>query len=66
MLQLILDSQNGIKQNIFIDMYIISNLTGRLYNKIDGILIEIPLDDSTQEFQQYLLDKDHCKKSIQW
>ena len=39
-------------------MYIISNLTGRLYNKIDGILIEIPLDDSTPQFQQYLLDKD--------
>ena len=39
-------------------MYKISKLTGRLYNKIDGILIEIPLDDSTPQFQQYLLDKD--------
>lgn len=39
-------------------MYKISELTGRLYNEIDGILIEITLDDSTQEFQQYLIDKD--------
>ena len=35
-------------------MYIISNLTGKIY--LDGI--EIPLDDSTAEFQQYLIDKD--------
>ena len=54
MLQLILDFQNGIKQNIFIDMYIISQLTGNIY--LNGL--EIPLDDSKQEFQQYLIDKD--------
>ena len=35
-------------------MYIISNLTGKIY--LNGI--EIPLDDSSQEFQQYLGDKD--------
>lgn len=35
-------------------MYIISELTGRIY--LNGV--EIPLDDSTQEFQQYLIDKD--------
>lgn len=35
-------------------MYIISNLTGKIY--LNGV--EIPLDDSTIEFQQYLLDKD--------
>lgn len=35
-------------------MYIISNLTGKIY--LNGI--EIPLDDSRQEFQQYLVDKD--------
>ena len=35
-------------------MYIISNLTGKIY--LNGI--EIPLDDSTIEFQQYLIDKD--------
>ena len=35
-------------------MYIISNLTGRIY--LNGI--EIPLDDSTIEFQQYIKDKD--------
>lgn len=35
-------------------MYIISNLTGKIY--LNGI--EIPLDDSKQEFQQYLKDKD--------
>lgn len=35
-------------------MYIISELTGRIY--LNGV--EIPLDDSTQEFQQYLEDKD--------
>lgn len=35
-------------------MYIISQLTGKIY--LNGI--EIPLDDSTQQFQQYLNDKD--------
>ena len=35
-------------------MYIISELTGKIY--LNGV--EIPLDDSTQEFQQYLEDKD--------
>lgn len=35
-------------------MYIISNLTGNIY--LNGV--EIPLDDSTPQFQQYLLDKD--------
>lgn len=35
-------------------MYTISKLTGKIY--LNGI--EIPLDDSTQEFQQYLNDKD--------
>lgn len=35
-------------------MYIISQLTGKIY--LNGV--EIPLDDSTQEFQQYLIDKD--------
>ena len=35
-------------------MYIISNLTGNIY--LNGI--KVPLDDSTQEFQQYLADKD--------
>ena len=35
-------------------MYTISNLTGKIY--LNGV--EIPLDDSTFEFQQYLLDKD--------
>ena len=35
-------------------MYIISNLTGKIY--LNGV--EIPLDDSTTEFQQYLQDKD--------
>ena len=35
-------------------MYIVSKLTGKLY--LNGL--EIPLDDSKQEFQQYLLDKD--------
>jgi len=35
-------------------MYIISNLTGKIY--LNGV--EIPLDDSTAEFQQYLTDKD--------
>lgn len=35
-------------------MYIISQLTGKIY--LNGI--EIPLDDSTIEFQQYLIDKD--------
>lgn len=35
-------------------MYIISNLTGKIY--LNGV--EIPLDDSTIEFQQYLIDKD--------
>lgn len=35
-------------------MYIISELTGRIY--LNGV--EIPLDDSTKEFQQYLIDKD--------
>ena len=35
-------------------MYIISKLTGNIY--LNGI--KIPLDDSTQEFQQYLNDKD--------
>lgn len=35
-------------------MYVISELTGKIY--LNGI--EIPLDDSTQEFQTYLSDKD--------
>ena len=35
-------------------MYTISQLTGKIY--LNGI--EIPLDDSTPQFQQYLLDKD--------
>ena len=35
-------------------MYIISKLTGKIY--LNGI--KVPLDDSTQEFQQYLIDKD--------
>lgn len=35
-------------------MYIISQLTGKIY--LNGL--EIPLDDSKQEFQQYLEDKD--------
>ena len=35
-------------------MYIISKLTGKIY--LNGL--EIPLDDSKQEFQQYLIDKD--------
>lgn len=35
-------------------MYTISKSTGKIY--LNGI--EIPLDDSTSEFQQYLIDKD--------
>ena len=35
-------------------MYIISQLTGKIY--LNGV--EIPLDDSTPQFQQYLADKD--------
>lgn len=35
-------------------MYIVSKLTGKIY--LNGI--KIPLDDSTQEFKQYLNDKD--------
>ena len=35
-------------------MYIISELTGKIY--LNGV--EIPLDDSTPQFQQYLEDKD--------
>ena len=35
-------------------MYIISKLTGNIY--LNGI--KVPLDDSTQEFKQYLADKD--------
>ena len=35
-------------------MYIISKLTGNIY--LNGV--EIPLDDSTPQFQQYLEDKD--------
>ena len=35
-------------------MYIISNLTGKIY--LNGV--EIPLDDNTPQFQQYLIDKD--------
>jgi hypothetical protein len=35
-------------------MYIISELTGKIY--LNGV--NIPLDDSTQEFQQYILDRD--------
>jgi len=35
-------------------MYTISKSTGKIY--LNGV--EIPLDDSTAEFQQYLLDKD--------
>ena len=36
-------------------MYIISELTGKIY--LNGV--EIPLDDSTQEFQTYLAEKDN-------
>ena len=35
-------------------MYTISNLTGKIY--LNGL--EIPLDDSKPQFQQYLIDKD--------
>ena len=35
-------------------MYIISELTGKIY--LDGV--EIPLDDSTTQYQQYLSEKD--------
>ena len=35
-------------------MYTISKSTGKIY--LNGL--EIPLDDSKQEFQQYLIDKD--------
>jgi hypothetical protein len=35
-------------------MYIISSLTGKIY--LDGV--EIPLNDSTPQFQQYLSEKD--------
>ena len=35
-------------------MYTISQLTGKIY--LNGV--EIPLDDSKAEFQQYLIDKD--------
>ena len=35
-------------------MYIISKLTGNIY--LNGI--KVPLDDSTPQFQQYLIDKD--------
>ena len=35
-------------------MYIISQLTGNIY--LNGV--EIPLDDSAPQFQQYLEDKD--------
>ena len=35
-------------------MYIISELTGNIY--LNGI--KVPLDDSKQEFKQYLIDKD--------
>ena len=35
-------------------MFIISLLTSKIY--LNGV--EIPLDDSTQEFQQYLSEKD--------
>ena len=35
-------------------MYIISKLTGKIY--LNGL--KIPLGDSKQEFQQYLIDKD--------
>ena len=35
-------------------MYTISKSTGKIY--LNGV--EIPLDDSTAEFQQYLIDKD--------
>ena len=35
-------------------MYIISKSTGKIY--LNGV--EIPLDDSTPQFQQYLIDKD--------
>ena len=35
-------------------MYIISELTGKIY--LNGV--EIPLDDSTQEFQTYLVEND--------
>ena len=35
-------------------MYIISQLTGKIY--LNGV--EIPLDDSKSEFKQYLIDKD--------
>ena len=35
-------------------MYVYSKLTGKIY--LNGL--EIPLDDSTPQFQQYLIDKD--------
>lgn len=35
-------------------MYVISELTGKIY--LDGV--EIPLDDSTPQYQQYLAEKD--------
>lgn len=39
-------------------MYIISELTGNLYKEINGVLEKIPLDDSTPEYQLYLVEKD--------
>ena len=43
---------------MFLNMYIISEKTGNIYKEVDGVLIKIPLDDSTIEFQTYLTDKD--------
>lgn len=39
-------------------MYIISQLTGKLYKQVGEDIIEIPLDDSTPVFQTYLSEKD--------
>ena len=39
-------------------MYIISRLTGKLYENLEGNLVEIPLDDSTEAFKKYLKEKD--------
>ena len=39
-------------------MYIISESTGNLYKEINGVLEKIPLDDSTPEYQLYLVEKD--------
>ena len=39
-------------------MYIISQLTGNIYKEINGVLENIPLDDSTPQYQQYLAEKE--------